>query len=159
MIFSSVDARECPYAYPAAIQTALKWIADHDVACMDAGTYEICGRDLYINIQDITTRPAEECRPERHNEYLDIQYIVSGVERMGCAPYTGSEPVLADYSDKDFVFYKDPEREVFVDVTPGCYCIFFSNDIHRPGCAAGEPGNVRKVVAKVKISKMGEAQV
>lgn len=150
MIFASTNAVECPCKYPAAIQTALKWIADNDVTRMEAGTYEIQGKDIYAMIQDITTQPAEVRRPERHNIYLDIQYIVSGVERMGYVPYTGAEAVLEDPEGKDATFYKDLVGETFVDVTPGCYCIFFSNDIHRPGCAAGEPGNVRKVVVKVK---------
>ena len=114
MIFGSANAVGCPYQYPAAIETALKWIANHDMAHMEAGTYEVQGKDLYIMIQDITTQDAEIRRPERHNDYL--------------------------------------EGENFVDVAPGCYCIFFSDDIHRPGCAAGEPGNVRKAVAKVKQS-------
>lgn len=119
---------------------------------MEAGTYEVQGKDLYIMIQDITTQDAEIRRPERHNDYLDIQYSVSGVERMGYVPYTGTESVLEAPEGKDVIFYKDLEGENFVDVAPGCYCIFFSDDIHRPGCAAGEPGNVRKAVAKVKQS-------
>lgn len=152
MIFASSNAVECPCKYPAAIQTALKWIADNDVAHMEAGTYELQGKDIYVMIQDITTQPAEVRRPERHNNYLDIQYIVSGVERMGYVPYTGAETVLEDPEGKDVTFYQDLADETFVDVTPGCYCIFFSNDIHRPGCAAGEPGSVRKAVVKVKQS-------
>ena len=86
-------------------------------------------------IQDITTQSAEVRRPERHNDYLDIQYIVSGVERMGYVPYTGKETVLEDPEGKDVTFYQNLEGETFVDVAAGCYCIFFSNDIHRPGCA------------------------
>ena len=150
MIFASLDAIKCPYNNPAAIQTALDWIAEHDVAHMETGTYEIQGRDLYVNIQDITTRPIASCRPERHNEYLDIQYVASGVERMGYTPYTGKESMLAALEDKDLVLYRDLEGENFIDVSAGGYCIFFSNDIHRPGCAAGETGTVRKAVAKVR---------
>lgn len=152
MIFASVNALKCPCKYPAAIETAFKWIADHDVAHMEAGNYEIQGKDLYAMIQDITTQPAQIRRPERHEDYLDIQYIVSGVERMGYVPYTGKESVQEDPEGKDVTFYQDLEGETFVDVTPNCYCIFFSSDIHRPGCAAGEPGSVRKVVVKVKQS-------
>lgn len=152
MIFASVNALECPCRYPAAIETALNWIKDHDVEHMEAGSYEIQGNDLYVMIQDFTTQPAEVRRPERHDEYLDIQYIVSGVERMGYVPYTGKESVQEDPEGKDVTFYQDLEGETFVDVGPGCYCIFFSNDIHRPGCAAGESGDVRKVVVKMKQS-------
>ncbi len=152
MIYSSVRALECPCQYPDAIRTALTWIAEHDIAHMDTGIYEIQGRDLYINIQDITTQPAELCRPERHDIFLDIQYVAAGTERMGFAPCTGKETVVAALKERDITICQDPEGEVFIDVTPGCYCIFFSNDIHRPGCAAGEPANVRKAVAKIKQS-------
>ena len=119
---------------------------------MEAGTYEVQGKDLYIMIQDFTTQPAGERRPERHDDYLDLQYIVSGVERMGYVPYTGKETVDEDPEGKDVTFYKDLEGEAFVDVTPGSYCVFFSNDIHRPGCAAGEPCAVRKAVVKMRQS-------
>lgn len=152
MIFACANAVPCPCKYPAPMEAALKWLADHDLAHMEAGTYELQGKDLYIMIQDFTTQPAEVRRPERHDDYLDVQYIVSGVERMGYVPYTGKEAVDEDPEGKDVTFYKDLEGETFVDVTPGSYCIFFSNDIHRPGCAAGEPCAVRKAVVKMKQS-------
>lgn len=152
MIFSSLGAVSGPDCYPKAVQTALEWIASHDVAHMDAGAYELQGRDLYAMIQDFTTEPAEVRRPERHNDYLDIQYVVSGVERMGYAPYTGRETVDEDPEGQDVTFYRGLEGESFVDVGPGAYCVFFSNDIHRPGCAAGQPGSVRKVVVKMRQS-------
>ena len=152
MIFASVNELKRPCRYPAVMETALSWIAEHDVAHMEAGNYEIQGQDLYVMIQDITTQPAQVRLPERHNDYLDIQYIVSGVERMGYVPYTGKESVQEDPEGKDVTFYQDLEGETFIDVPPGCYCIFFSSDIHRPGCAAGEPCAVRKVVVKVKQS-------
>lgn len=125
MILSSSFAIDRPYQYLAAIRTALEWITSHDLANMEAGTYEPQGRDIYVNIQDIVTKPIEECLPERHNDYLDIQYVVSGVERMGYAPHTGKETVQWDVPDKDIIIYKDLEHENFVDVAPGSYCIFF----------------------------------
>ena len=152
MIFSSLRAVPGRAVRPGAIGEALGWIAEHDVAHMEAGTYELQGQDLYVMIQDFTTRPVQDCSPERHNDYLDIQYVVSGVERMGYAPYTGAEAVLSDPEGKDVAFYRDLEGESFVDVGPGAYCVFFSNDIHRPGCAAGQPGPVRKVVVKMRQS-------
>lgn len=109
-----------------------------------------------MNIQDITTKPMEECFPERHIDHLDLQYVVSGVERMGYAPYTGKETVQWDMRDKDIILYKDLENENFVDVAPGSYCIFFSDSIHRPCCAAGSPGSVRKAVAKIRQSLLGQ---
>lgn len=152
MIYSSVHAQKCACPFPSAIQIALRWLAEHDVSTMEPGIYELQGKDLYVNIQDITTKPFETCHPERHDLYLDIQYIASGVERMGCKPYIGTEPVLAALPEKDIVLYKELSEEIFIDVAPGCYCIFFPNDIHRPGCAVGQASAVRKAVVKVHQS-------
>lgn len=149
MIFSSLDARECPFTYPAAIGKALNWLKEHDLARMEPGIYEIEGKDLFVNIQDITTKPVQECRPERHHQYLDIQYIVSGREQMGFAPDNGREENCTDVEGRDVVFYQNLQEESFVTVPAGSYCIFFSNDIHRPGCAAGEAAAVRKAVVKI----------
>lgn len=150
MILASLKAVECPYKYPAALQKAIDWLKNNDLEAMEAGTYEIEGRDIYAMVQEITTKPVEERRAEKHDIYLDIQYIVSGIERMGYVPYTGSEEILENPEGKDACFYKNLKGENFVDVTAGSYCIFFSNDIHRPGAAAGEPCAVKKVVLKVK---------
>lgn len=150
MILASVKAVPSPYRYPEAILKALDWVKANDVASMAAGTYEIEGRDIYAMIQEITTQPVEQRRAEKHDLYLDIQYIVSGVERMGYAPYTGQEEILENPEGKDACFYKNLKEENFIDVTAGSYCIFFSNDIHRPCVAAGEPAAVKKVVLKVK---------
>ncbi len=48
-----------------------------------------------------------------------------------------------------FIFYKSVENEGFITSTPGCFCVFFPTDIHRPQGADGEPMKVRKVVVKV----------
>ena len=34
---------------------------------------------------------------------------------------------------------------------PGCFCVFFPTDVHRPQVADGEPMEVRKVVVKVSL--------
>ena len=152
MILSSLNAVDCPFKYPEALQKGIDWLRNNDLKAMEAGTYEIEGRDIYAMIQEVTTKPFEERRAERHDLYLDVQYIISGTERMGYVPYTGSEEILENPEGKDACFYKNLTGENFVDVSEGSYCIFFSNDIHRPCIAAGDPAAVKKAVLKVKES-------
>ena len=47
--------------------------------------------------------------------------------------------------------FKDVENKGFITSTPGCFCVFFPTDIHRPQVADGEPMKVRKVVVKVSV--------
>ena len=150
MILSSLKAATSSYKYPEAIQKAIDWLKANDLEDMAAGTYEIEGKDIYAMIKEITTQPVEERRSEKHEIYVDIQYIISGIERMGYAPYTGEEEVIEEKKEKDISYYKDPEGEHFLDVTAGTYCIFFTNDLHRPQAAAEEPAAVKKAILKVK---------
>lgn len=150
MILSALNAASCSYQYPEAIKKALAWLKSNDLAAMEAGTYEIEGKDIYAMIQEITTQPVEQRRAEKHDQYVDIQYIISGTERMGYVPYTGAEEILENPEGKDICFFQNLANENYIDVPAGSFCIFFTNDIHRPGAAAGEPAAVRKAIVKVK---------
>ena len=37
---------------------------------------------------------------------------------------------------------------------PGNFAVFFPEDIHRPGCADGQSGKIRKIVVKVAVSEL-----
>ena len=150
MILSSLNAVDCPFKYPEALQKGIDWLRNNDLKAMEAGTYEIEGRDIYAMIQEVTTKPFEERRAERHDLYLDVQYIISGTERMGYVPYTGAEEVEENPEDKDICFFKNLSSENYIDVPAGAFCIFFTNDIHRPGAATGEPAAVKKAIVKIK---------
>ena len=76
MIFASTKAVACPYKYPEAIQKALDWLKDKDLASMEVGTYEIEGRDIYAMVQEVTTQPFEKRRAEKHELYLDIMFPI-----------------------------------------------------------------------------------
>ena len=118
---------------------------------MEPGTYPIQGKEIYALVQEITTCPARERKPESHKRYIDIQYVAQGRERMGFCPNDGRQPILSSREDKDICFYGELQDESFVTVQSGDYCIFFPSDIHRPGCMADRPEKVRKVVVKVSV--------
>ena len=86
-----------------------------------------------------------------NEKYLDVQFLVTGREKLGFTPDTGNYEVAERYDERDLIFVKDVENEGFITSTPGCFCVFFPTDIHRPQVADGEPMKVRKVVVKVSV--------
>ena len=40
----------------------------------------------------------------------------------------------------------------YIESRPGCFCVFFPSDIHRPQVISGEAMNLRKVVVKVSVA-------
>lgn len=152
MIFSSIYAKDNVEKYPKAIQTALEYLKANDFTTMETGVYEIQGKDIYAQVMDAQTAPAATKRPEVHEKYIDVQFLASGKERLGFTFDTGSYEVDERLGDKDLIFYKSVENEGYIDAVPGCYSIFFPEDVHRPAVAAGEPMTIRKVVVKVSVA-------
>lgn len=159
MIFSSINANDDISKYPKGIRMALNYLSGKDFTRMEPGTYPVMGKDIYAILMDIVTAPAKEKRAESHMDYLDVQFVVSGRERLGFVPMYGNEAVVDCNVESDIYFYGDITNENFVEAVSGCYSIFFPNDIHRPGCMAGESENVRKVVVKVSMKLVTECDV
>ena len=78
MIFSSIKNGDSFEKYPAAIQTALEYLKSHDFAAMDYQLNEIQGKDIYAQVFDAMTEDVADRRPESHEKYLDVLFLVSG---------------------------------------------------------------------------------
>ncbi len=151
MIFSSINSNDDFKSYPEAVQRAISYLKSNDFVNMEPGVYEIDGKKMYAQVFDAETEAPEKKRPEVHEKYLDVQFLASGKERLGFTPDTGKYEVDERFDERDLIFYKSVENEGYITATPGCFCVFFPSDVHRPAVAADEPMTVRKVVVKVSI--------
>ena len=110
------------------------------------GKVKLQGDDLVVNFSQTKPKTKEEAKLETHNQFIDIQIPLSGVEVMG---YTAREDLPeADYdADKDISFYPGL-AESYIPVKPGMFAIFFPQDAHAPGVS---PDGVKKVIVKVLV--------
>ena len=133
------------------LAVAFDYLAAFDPSTAD-GKYPIDEDRVYAQVQSYATKPAAEKKWESHRRYLDVQYVVSGRERMTVAPL-GALADATPYNDaKDVINYAGPSAETSsVYLEGGQFAIFFPEDGHQPGVQAGESGDVRKVVVKVLL--------
>ncbi|BCU53539.1 YhcH/YjgK/YiaL family protein [Enterobacter kobei] len=154
MLFGHI-AQPNPCRLPAAIETALEFLRTTDFRALPPGVVEIDGKNIYAQIIDLTTRPEEEIRPEVHRQYLDIQFLAWGEEKIGLAIDTGNNVISESLlTERDIIFYHDSQNEFFFDMVPGSYAIFFPQDVHRPGCNKLRSTPIRKIVVKVALSAL-----
>lgn len=140
--------------YPKAVLAALEYIKNTDFGRLEAGRYPLTG-DAYMQVLNLHTKTKEECLPEVHRQYLDVQYWISGMERMGVAPDLGNNKVAQDYdAERDVLFYSDSENEQEIVCHAGNFAVFFPEDVHRGACRKEEISSIRKVVIKVAISEL-----
>ncbi len=114
------------------------------------GSHALDGEDLFVNVEEYTSRPIDQCRYEAHRKYADVQYVVSGCERMGYAPLGEVEVMEAYDPEADVVFFTG--KGVMLYVPSGTFTVFLPQDVHMPCIADKSPAPVRKVVVKIRIN-------
>lgn len=149
MIFSSIYSNDSFTNYPKAVQKAIKYLKDNDFNKMETGVYEIQGKEIYAQVFDAQTDVVETKKPEVHEKFLDVQFLASGEEMLGFTPDTGKYEIDERIDERDLIFYKSVENEGFIKAVPGCFCVFFPFDVHRPAVCVDKPMKIRKVVVKV----------
>jgi biofilm protein TabA len=138
---------------PAPLHLALQHLRDTDFTTLPAGNYDLQGKDIYVQVIDMNTKPVAECRPEVHRQYADVQFLVSGREQIGMAVDTGKHKLGEDLlASRDLLFYTDVQDETILTMRPGSFAVFLPSDVHRPGGAIDGPEPIRKVVMKVRVS-------
>lgn len=148
MIFDQL--KNAPLYFPLGerIARALQYLAQTDFTNVEPGTYEIDGENIFAIVQEYNTKPSSSAKWEAHKKYIDIQYMVSGKEKMG---FTDSQKVivLQEYRQgNDITIYKGEGN--FLIAEEGHFAIFFPTDIHMPQLALNIPKEVKKVVVKVR---------
>jgi YhcH/YjgK/YiaL family protein len=131
------------------VTTALAYLRDKDFASMEPGRYDIQGDEIYAMVQEYTTKDANEVKWEAHRQYIDVQYVARGNERMGYANL-GELTVIQDYQEKDDYLLLEGEGD-FLAMVPGTFIVLGPQDAHMPQVAASTPSAVRKVVIKVAV--------
>ncbi len=151
MILTTLDEADAFASLAPGIAAGIAWLRAFDPATPD-GRHPIDGDAVFALVSSYDTGPATEKRFEAHRRHLDLQYVVSGAERILHAPLDGLE-VSEPYSDEnDIVFFADPKASSSLLVPAGALAVFHPNDAHKPGCMAGGRDAVRKVVVKVRIA-------
>lgn len=114
------------------------------------GRVDVDGDHLFCLVQEDLTEPLDERRGEFHQEYLDIQLLLSGREWIGVGPQQYRlEGLSHPHPDLWFV---EVEQESWLAMRPGDFAIFYPGELHRPLCTLGLPAPVRKLVVKVHKS-------
>jgi len=129
---------------------AYQFLREADLMALPLGRTDIDGDNIFVNVQEYISMPANECKYEAHNKYFDIQYVVEGKEQFLYVAREGLEIDTPYDDEKDLVFFKDPELDGSVLLKAGDLAIVAPEDAHKPRCIADVPCKVRKIVIKIK---------
>ena len=114
---------------------------------LENGRYEL-ENGVYANVSEVTTRPAESALFEAHRKYIDLQYCISGGERMSWAHIQELNLVRED-PEHDNYFYAG--KSTSISIRPGMFFVMFPSDGHKAACHEQFQKHYRKVVVKIPV--------
>lgn len=131
------------------LKAGFRFLNSTDLQGLEAGKFEIDGMNVFALVSEYETKKHEDCRPEAHRDYADIQYIISGKEAIGFVTLKDQPETEAYIPEKDIVFYASETSPLILEA--GMFAVFFPQDIHRPCMQIDRPEKVKKVVIKVRL--------
>ena len=141
-----------PADAPQWLPRALEFLRECNWHSCQPGRYPIRGDELYVNLAEVDTLPAEQRFPEAHDLYADVHLVIEGEERIGIT-LRADQPLEKDLrGQEDAVLYaKDLPDAQQIILHEGEYLVCMPQDIHRPGCAVQQSKRIRKVIVKAKV--------
>ena len=133
------------------LDAGLEFLERTDLAALPMGKHEILGDSVFALAMQSPSRAPETAQFESHQEYIDIQYLVSGEETIGIAPVEELRIATPYDAAKDIVFYALPKTYKDLVIRPGHFAVFFPHEGHLPMCHSNGPHELHKVVVKVSM--------
>lgn len=146
MIIDTASNAHLYHGLSQRIALAFDYLRGTDLRSAAAGTWEIDGRQVYAIVQEYSTLPREEGAWEAHRQHIDLQYVVSGEERIGYTHVSRLQPGVYDPARDLLPLSGEGE---FLRLGPGDFMLLFPEDAHMPRLAVVAPAPVRKVVVKI----------
>jgi biofilm protein TabA len=150
MIIDTLKNAAKYYSVHPLFAKAFNYIESLDVAAIEMGKYEIDGDNLkaiFSNKKGMTAAESTS-KFECHNQHIDIQFCISGVEEFGWKPRENCVLENGAYNlEKDVQLYNDAP-DMYFQLTNGQFVILFPEDVHAPMIGDKE---IKKLVIKVKI--------
>ena len=113
------------------------------------GRYELQGDNIFMNVMQFATQSPEQKKAELHREYIDIQVLLSGEERILFGMTDSARQCDEMHVEDDYQLCSEIADEQAIVLKPGRFAIFMPGEPHKPGVQAAASMEIKKAVIKV----------
>lgn len=131
------------------IKNVINFLENFDENNFKPGRIDI-NENIFASLQSYQTLKAEEKEFEVHEEYIDLQYIVTSSERIDFATKDTYGKAYEIDKDGDFFLTNEIENYSKLFLNTKDFTIFFPGEFHKPGCSLENNKEVKKIVFKIK---------
>ena len=131
------------------LKTGFEWLQKNDLENLEDGKYVIDGDKVYASVQTYETK--NDAKYESHRKYIDIQYMIKGVEKVGVTNLSNCTSCIEYDSQKDLEFFDINLGDEYLELAQGYFLVFYPQDAHKPSIKYNTNSLVKKVVVKVAL--------
>lgn len=154
MIYSSISTwKKEERIYTERLHKALTFLEEMMKSEVEDKKFVLDEDKIFGFVTTVETEAVSSRRAESHKKHMDIQFLLEGREKIGYIRHNSDLVVVSDLlEEKDNCFYDgNIDGEVFLDLKPGDFAVFFPEDVHRPQCISGDNKVIRKAVIKIRV--------
>ena len=130
------------------IDEAISYVLNTDLLSLELGRYEL-DENVIVNRQQYLGKT--EPFAESHKDFIDLQIVLKGQEKMGYADISNSTVrVMDDYNPEIDLAKYYVDDECFYLMSEESFALIFPEDIHRPGLKVDDE-IIEKLVVKIRI--------
>jgi YhcH/YjgK/YiaL family protein len=129
---------------------AFAFLKERDLQTLPNGRYPIDGENVFAIVTQNPTKDYDSTQWESHRNYIDLQYVASGEEKIGVYPITKLSVIKSYDASKDVINYSGT-GEIHTAM-PGTFFLFFPSDAHRPLITPGGNQPDKKIVIKIRYT-------
>ena len=151
MIFDKIENYKNYIGLSKGLDAAFDFLLNTDLKNLPVGKHVIDGDLVYAVCMEYETKEKTLSKNEAHRKYIDVQYVISGQEKMFASGIRGLKITEEYDKEKDVIFYKQ-KFECELNVLQDYFAVFFPEDAHMPGLnILNNSTMVKKVVVKVHV--------
>lgn len=130
------------------LDNAIAYIANLNHSELRPGRYEV-SNDFYYTVLEYEAFAEEDSVYESHRNYIDIQWVYDGVERLMLTDINTLIPSDGYDEKRDVIHYYDSNNQTSVILKPGCCAVLFPKDAHKTMRFFQKPCVIKKIVGKL----------
>ncbi|MGF1763726.1 N-acetylneuraminate anomerase [Aliivibrio kagoshimensis] len=150
MIFGHINDSSRDQLLSGGLARSLAFLRNNDLSELEVGRHEIEGDNIYANVMEFETGESNKKMAEVHEEYVDVQCLIFGEEKIEFALYDKRNPVAQEYDkENDYYLVESMRNQCELILEPNMFAIFFPQQPHKPGCIVSSTQVIKKIVIKV----------
>lgn len=148
MIYDTVENLLLYRGMSKNLDTAIRYILNNDLDALPVGKTAIDGENVYVNVIEAASIPADKAQFEMHKNYIDLQLMLQGTELFEVA--LGETAVTKPYESASDACIVKADTSAVGTLCEGRFVIFPTLEPHKPMIRAQGCDRVKKAVFKIR---------